>query len=141
MNEISDLTVKSSIILKFKTDKVRDISYNSFLPEFNKLENLFAADVTKVVPLVLFSQNKNPDISTIDYFKRMPDLARKISAEWFIRNKFEGIYYLSPLLLFSFFSIILFIGNKSGFLEIFGVLWVMIIAWVRVYGRAPIGQR
>ncbi len=39
MNELSNLSVKSSIILKFRTEKVRDISYNSFLPEFNKLNS------------------------------------------------------------------------------------------------------
>ncbi len=39
MNEISNLSVKASIILKFKTEKVRDISFNSFLPEFKKLSS------------------------------------------------------------------------------------------------------
>lgn len=31
-------SIKSSIILKFNNSNLRDISYNSFLPEFDKLQ-------------------------------------------------------------------------------------------------------
>lgn len=108
---------------------------DQYLDEFNKLENLFAADVTKVVPLVLFSPNKTPDPSIISYFKKMPDLARKISAEWFIKNKFEGIYYLSPLLFSSFLSMILFERRKNRDGIIFGILWLAVIIWILLISK------
>ncbi|MFX1391432.1 MAG: KEOPS complex subunit Pcc1 [Promethearchaeota archaeon] len=38
MNQINSFSVKSIIQLKFSTSHIRDISYNSFLPEFNKLQ-------------------------------------------------------------------------------------------------------
>jgi tRNA threonylcarbamoyladenosine modification (KEOPS) complex Pcc1 subunit len=38
MNQINSFSVKSIIDLKFNTSHIRDISYNSFLPEFNKLQ-------------------------------------------------------------------------------------------------------
>ena len=38
MNKNNYFSIKSTIELQFKTSQIRDISYNSFLPEFNKLQ-------------------------------------------------------------------------------------------------------
>jgi len=38
MNQASSFSIKSRVELEFKTAEIRDISYISFLPEFNKLQ-------------------------------------------------------------------------------------------------------
>ena len=38
MSQNNSFSVKSTIELQFNTSQIRDISYNSFLPEFNKLQ-------------------------------------------------------------------------------------------------------
>ena len=38
MSKKNNFLIKSTIELLFKTSQMRDISYNSFLPEFNKLQ-------------------------------------------------------------------------------------------------------
>lgn len=38
MNQNNSFSVKSSIELKFENSQIRDFSYNSFLPEMNKLQ-------------------------------------------------------------------------------------------------------
>jgi len=38
MSQESNFSIKSKIELQFNTSQLRDISYNSFLPEFNKLQ-------------------------------------------------------------------------------------------------------
>lgn len=103
---------------------------DQYLTDFNKVENYFAADLTKVIPLILFSQNKNPSVDTIDYFKKMPDLARKISAEWFIKKRFQGIFYISPLMYLSFFSLYFLLKKKSETPKIIWIFWAAALSWV-----------
>ncbi len=38
MSQKNSFLIKSTIEFQFKTSKIRDISYNSFLPEFTKLQ-------------------------------------------------------------------------------------------------------
>jgi tRNA threonylcarbamoyladenosine modification (KEOPS) complex Pcc1 subunit len=38
MNQNNYYSIKSTIELKFNNSQIRDISYNSFLPEFNKVK-------------------------------------------------------------------------------------------------------
>ena len=38
MSQNNSFSIKSIIELQFKTSQIRDISYNSFLPEFTKLQ-------------------------------------------------------------------------------------------------------
>ncbi|MFX0036119.1 MAG: KEOPS complex subunit Pcc1 [Candidatus Hermodarchaeota archaeon] len=38
MNQINSFSINSIIELKFTTSKLRDISYDAFLPEFKKLQ-------------------------------------------------------------------------------------------------------
>jgi len=38
MSQANSFSIESTIEFRFKTSKIRDISYNSFLPEFTKLQ-------------------------------------------------------------------------------------------------------
>jgi len=38
MSQTNSFSIKSTIEFQFKTSKIRDFSYNSFLPEFTKLQ-------------------------------------------------------------------------------------------------------
>jgi len=38
MNPINSFSINSTIEFEFKNSQIRDFSYNSFLPEFNKLQ-------------------------------------------------------------------------------------------------------
>ncbi len=38
MSQNNSFSIKSTIELQFKITQIRDISYNSFLPEFNRLQ-------------------------------------------------------------------------------------------------------
>jgi len=52
MSQTSSFSIKSTVEFRFKTSKIRDISYNSFLPEFTKLQ-------TKRSEVIMEKKNDN----------------------------------------------------------------------------------
>jgi tRNA threonylcarbamoyladenosine modification (KEOPS) complex Pcc1 subunit len=59
MSKLNLFSIKSSIVLKFNNSNLRDISYNSILPEFDKLQ-------TKRSKLHMEKKNNKSLIFTIE---------------------------------------------------------------------------
>ncbi len=63
MNKNNFYTIKSTLELKFKTSKLCDISYNSFLPEFNIVKSRRSAITMKKKEYSLIFQIDSNDIT------------------------------------------------------------------------------
>ena len=67
MNQINSFSIKSVLELQFNTSNIRNISYDSFLPEFNKLQTWFivnklSLNVNKTNYIVFGKYNKRDNI-------------------------------------------------------------------------------
>jgi tRNA threonylcarbamoyladenosine modification (KEOPS) complex Pcc1 subunit len=64
MNKNNSFSVKSTIEFNFESSRIRDISYNSFLPEFKKLQTMRSEiSMKKKNDTIIIFEIKSKDIT------------------------------------------------------------------------------
>lgn len=105
-----------------------------YYSEYREIKNYFLANPIKTVPLMLFSNNNYPSPDIISYFEKYPELGRKLSAEWFLKRRFDGVFFITPfiflIVLFPFY-LIKGTEKKRGF---FMAVLFTITVWIIFIG-------